>query len=572
MYKNLIAKNVHKEYKRVTSRTIRKINTAHKVIVNNLEIEDRVFKTTERESFISLKDHKPDFVNNPKCRLLVPTKPEIGRISHLILKNIIEVVRQKTKLNQWKNIYSCIEWFKLLENKKNSNFIQYDIVNFYPTISEELLNAALDWAKNYVPISNFDRDTIFQARKPIMVFDGKYWTKQKNPNFDVAMGSYDGAEICDLCGLFLLAELNKLRLNATFGSYKDDGLGVSTASPRQIENIKKKICELYKKHGLQVTIEANKKCVQFLDAELDLENESFKPFIKPEDTPCYVHASSNHPPGILKNIPESVNRRISALSSNEAMFNSVAPTYQAALNKSGYNYKLNYAPPTNNTQPKKRQRKRRVIWWNPPYSENVKTKVGKLFFKALETHFGKENPLSKIFNKNTLKMSYRTVPNFKSLISSHNTKLLKGDTVDPPCNCQKSRVCPIPGECLKENVVYTATVTPSVGDQETYVGMTSTTFKERLANHDKSFNHIKYSTETSLSKFIWKLKDRNIDYTINWRIVDRAPIFNPITRVCKLCTLEKFYILYRPDLASLNQNDEIYKPCPHRFSLLLENT
>ena len=169
-------------------------------------------------------------------------------------------------------------------------------------------------------------------------------------------------------------------------------------------------------------------------------------------------------------------------------------------------------------------------------------------------------------------MSYRTVPYFKSLISSHNTKLLKGDTVDPPCNCQKSRVCPIPGECLKENVVYTATVTPSVGDQETYVGMTSTTFKERLANHDKSFNHFKYSTETSLSKFIWKLKDRNIDYTINWRIVDRAPIFNPITRVCKLCTLEKFYILYRPDLASLNQNDEIYKPCPHRFSLLLENT
>ena len=112
---------MHKEYKRVTSRTIRKINTAHKVIVNNLELEDRVFKTTERESFISLKDHKPDFRNNPKCRLLVPTKPEIGRISHLILKNIIEVVRQKTKLNQWKNIYSCIEWFKLLENKKNSN-------------------------------------------------------------------------------------------------------------------------------------------------------------------------------------------------------------------------------------------------------------------------------------------------------------------------------------------------------------------------------------------------------------------------------------------------------------------
>ena len=113
---------------------------------------------------------------------------------------------------------------------------------------------------------------------------------------------------------------------------------------------------------------------------------------------------------------------------------------------------------------------------------------------------------------------------------------------------------------------------PEVGDPETYIGMTSTHFKERLANHDKSFNHLKYSTETSLSKFIWKLKGKKIGYSINWRIVDRAPVFNPVTRVCKLCTLEKFYILYRPELSSLNQHDEIFKPCPHRFAPLLENT
>ena len=119
---------------------------------------------------------------------------------------------------------------------------------------------------------------------------------------------------------------------------------------------------------------------------------------------------------------------------------------------------------------------------------------------------------------------------------------------------------------------YQATVMPEVGDPETYIGMTSTPFKERLANHEKSFNHLKYSTETSLSKFIWKLKGKKIGYSITWRIVDRAAPFNPITRVCKLCTLEKFYILYRPELASLNQHDEIFKPCPHRFAPLLENT
>ena len=571
-YKILTAKNVNKDYKKVTSASIQKINTAHKAIVNNLDLQDRVFKTSESEAFITLKDHKADFANKPKCRLLNSTKPEVGRISHLVLKDIVNAVRQKSKLNQWKNIYSCIEWFKVLPNKENSNFIVFDIVNFYPSISENLLNAALDWASKYVPIDEEKRNIIFKSRAPILVSEGSYWTKRSNPNFDVAMGSYDGAEVCDLCGLFLLAELEKEKMNANFGSYKDDGLGVSSASARQIEKIKQQICKVYQKHGLQVTIEANKKVVQFLDAEFDLNQGSFKPFIKPGDTPCYVNASSNHPPGILRNIPESINKRISALSSCEDMFNTVAPTYQAALEKSGYSYKLHYNPPLNSNTPKKRQRKRRVIWWNPPFSSSVKTKVGKLFFKALEKHFGKDNPLSKIFNKNTLKMSYRTVPNFKQIISSHNKKLLKGTPEDPPCNCQKSRQCPIPGECLKENVVYQATVMPEVGDPETYIGMTSTPFKERLANHEKSFNHLKYSTETSLSKFIWKLKGKKIGYSINWRIVDRAAPFNPITRVCKLCTLEKFYILYRPELASLNQHDEIFKPCPHRFAALLENT
>ena len=80
-------------------------------------------------------------------------KPEVGRISHLLLKDIVEIVREKTKLSQWKNVYSCIEWFKKLNHKSSSSFIVFDIVSFYPSISEELLNAALDWAQQYTKIS-----------------------------------------------------------------------------------------------------------------------------------------------------------------------------------------------------------------------------------------------------------------------------------------------------------------------------------------------------------------------------------------------------------------------------------
>ena len=107
-YTTLLAKNVNKEYKLQTSRNIRRINIAHKAIVNKLDLEDRVFKTVERDSFITLKDHKPDFLNKPKCRLLNPAKPEVGRISHIILKKIVVFMN----FCAWE--YSLIQNFSLM--------------------------------------------------------------------------------------------------------------------------------------------------------------------------------------------------------------------------------------------------------------------------------------------------------------------------------------------------------------------------------------------------------------------------------------------------------------------------
>ena len=261
----------------------------------------------------------------------------------------------------------------------------FDIVKFYPSISQEMLELALDWAKQFIDISDEERNIILQARKSLLVFDGSHWTKKTNPGFDVPMGGFDSAEICDLVGLFLLSELEKLNLNAKLGIYKDDCLGVSKSTPRQIEAMKKKICTTFRKYGLDITIEVNKKSVQFLDVEFDLENDTHKPFIKPGDSPTYVHAQSNHPPSILRNIPEAINRRLSNLSSDEQMFLSVAPVYQEALDKSGYKFKLQYMPQTSDST-KKRKRKRNILWWNPPYSTSVKTKVGMIFFSIYWTH------------------------------------------------------------------------------------------------------------------------------------------------------------------------------------------
>ena len=574
-YENLLEKEVNKEYKKVKEPTVKKVNNAHKKIVNDLGISDRVFKTVKRESFITLKDHKPNFKNSPSCRLLNPTKPEVGKVSHQILKKIVECVRNKTQLKQWKNVYSCIEWFKLLKNKKNLSFIIFDIVSFYPSISLELLEEAIEWAKQFVDVTDEERKIILESRKTLLAMKNSFWTKKQNPDFDVSMGSFDSAEICDLVGLFLLSKLEDLKVNAQFGLYKDDGLAASEASPRQVEAIKKKICKTFKAHGLNITIEANKKVVQFLDVELNLSDDTFKPFIKPNDIPVYVNKDSNHPSSITKNIPEAINRRLSSLSSNEEMFQSVAQTYQDALKNAGYEFKLQFKPnQLNNMKP--RARKRQIVWFNPPWAMNVKTNVGGQFLKLVDKHFPKSNPLSKIVNRNTVKISYRTTPNIKKVISSHNAKILRNaeKQEERSCSCRNKDKCPLDGKCLTKNLIYQATVvtTQPTPETQTYIGLSAPEFKARLGNHKKSFNHEKHKNDTTLSQFIWKLKKKNVEYEIHWKLIDRAETFNPVTGLCNLCTLEKFYLIFKPELGTLNKNNEFNSYCLHKAQQLLDKT
>ena len=100
-------------------------------------------------------------------------------------------------------------------------------------------------------------------------------------------------------------------------SARDDGLLITPVPPRQGEKIKQKIGKIFSEEGLSITGEANLKRTEFLDIYFDLERESYRPYNKPNNTPLYVHRLSNHPPSILKNIPEGVNQRLSSLSSSK---------------------------------------------------------------------------------------------------------------------------------------------------------------------------------------------------------------------------------------------------------------
>ena len=97
---------------------------------------------------------------------------------------------------------------------------------------------------------------------------------------------------------------------------------------------------------------------------------------------------------------------------------------------------------------------------------------------------------------------------------------------------------------------------------EKYVGST-TDFKDRLGNHEKSFKHERYKHETVLSSHIWECKERGSTYTVTWKALDRGQPFNPVTKTCKLCTREKFYIIRKPHQATLNHRQEIGAHCRH---------
>ena len=106
--------------------------------------------------FITLKDHKPNFKNNPEVRLINLEKNEIGRISKTILDKINHHLRDSLRINQWKDTSGVIEWFLKIPDKNRYNFAIFHIKDFYPSISEKLLTNALKFAKEITDISRED--------------------------------------------------------------------------------------------------------------------------------------------------------------------------------------------------------------------------------------------------------------------------------------------------------------------------------------------------------------------------------------------------------------------------------
>ena len=231
---------------------------------------------------------------------------------------------------------------------------------------------------------------------------------------------------------------------------------IKNRSARLADKTRKELHKIFGQFGLKITAASNLHVVNFLDVTFDLSTGKYKPYRRPNDDPLYIHKHSKHPPSILRQLPASINKRISTLSSDKQVFDDAVQTYQNVLGHSNFSHKPEYMPHV--TQQPRRNRQRNIIWFNPPFSKNVKTNIARSFLK----HFPIGNKLHKIFNRNTVKVSYSCMSNVKSIIASHNTRSIRKsqpqDISAEICNCRNKHACPLQNKCMSKDIVYKATI------------------------------------------------------------------------------------------------------------------
>ena len=261
-----------------------------------------------------------------------------------------------------------------------------------------------------------------------------------------------------------------------------------------------------------------------------------------------------------------INKRLSDLSCNEEEYEKAKPLYETALNESGYETTMTYAKTATANN---RNRARNIIWFNPPYRQNVKTYIGKTFLKLVKKHFPRDHKLHKIFNTNTLKLSYSCMSTMSSVTKQHYYKvLLTTKNVDRLCNCRNKDNCPLDGKCLQTCIVYTADVITNKSSH-IYYGASDGEVKSRYNNHPNSFRHRHHEQDTQLSKHIWKVQDKGINFTVKWSVAGYASTYRCGSRRCDPCLTEKYVTARTSHKNILNKRTELVSKCRHRNKYIL---
>ena len=268
-----------------------------------------------------------------------------------------------------------------------------------------------------------------------------------------------------------------------------------------------------------------------------------------------------------------ISDRISKLSSNEQVFNQESALYNEGLKQAGYKDKIKFVKKDENVRPR-RSRKRNIIYFCPPWNDASATNIGRQFLELVDKHFPRGSQLHKLFNRNSVKISYSTTKNIKAIITGNNSKLLRparNDENRRDCNCRSPGNCPLNGRCLQESVIYSSKVSSNVETKE-YIGVTKNSFKERWDGHNFDARHINYRHRTTLANYIWSLKERNIPFVQTWAIETSARSYSPEAGFCDACCVEKYLIFkYFRSRNLTNRRHELCFQCRHSSEFLLSN-
>ena len=330
---------------------------------------------------------------------------------------------------------------------------------------------------------------------------------------------------------------------------------------------------MFKDIGFQLEIKTNLKQVEFLEVTFNLITDLHTPYKKPNDNLLYINTSSDHPPQVIKQLTNSINKRLCENSANEQVFNTVKPVYENALHKSSYKSSLKYSEEIHQQSSNKRTRK--IIWFNPPFTQTVKTNVAKLSFRLLDKHFPKHHLLHKIFNIDTIKVSYSCMNNVSQIIKHHSRNVSdKKEKQTNPCNCRNKNEYPLNGNCKAQNVIYNCTVSATQKfKQRVYLGIAEGNCKQRLYNPRQSFKGKKHKNDTALSSYLWDLKEnQNQILKLTWSVVRFPPGYSSISKKSLLCIHKKILILnYHNPADFLNKRLELMAKCRQENKFLLSS-
>ena len=193
-----------------------------------------------------------------------------------------------------------------------------------------------------------------------------------------------------------------------------------------------------------------------------------------------------------------------------------------------------------------------------------------IFMRLFDKHFPHHHKYYKLFNRNNIKLSYSCMPNMNNVIRKHNSKIMinPAPSTTKTCNCHRKTDCPMDVNCLSECLIYKASVITTANKY--YYGNCENTIKERYSNHKCSFRNKSREKSTELSKYVWELKEKDINYFINWDIDMKSHKYVCGSRKYDLCICEKLLITRADPNVLLNKRDELVSKCRHRNKFILK--